>query len=132
MSCGEPEQPVGGRVNSRIGRPPDGKRPESLRLVEREPSLVVLTGSADDELSGKTVTTRRLTMSEQWDLIEQLRRSNRRWKALALAACSILVLVAVAGFVAMSRQQMLSKELMRAMEQAAANAHHAANSGQAR
>jgi hypothetical protein len=41
-------------------------------------------------------------MSERKDLLlvnEQLRRSNRRWKALALAACSVLVLMAICSFV---------------------------------
>ena len=70
-------------------------------------------------------------MSEPKDLIEQLRRSNRRWKALALAACSILVLLALLGFVAMSRDQMRTQELLRTME-AHANALKAANSGQPR
>jgi len=35
-------------------------------------------------------------MSEADALIEQLRRANRWWKALALAACLALVLAAVA------------------------------------
>jgi hypothetical protein len=42
-------------------------------------------------------------MTEPKDLLlinEQLRRSNRFWKALALAACSALVLVVLFGFVA--------------------------------
>jgi hypothetical protein len=100
--------------------------------VEREQPLVALTGSADDELGGISLTTRRLTISEPKDLIEQLRRSNRRWKALALAACSVLVLAALLGFVAMSRDQMRIQELLRAMEQAQANALKAANAGQPR
>jgi len=36
--------------------------------------------------------------SETDALIHQLRRANRRWKALALAACLVLVLVAVAWY----------------------------------
>src|SRR4051812_3935125 len=41
-------------------------------------------------------SVRRPAMTEPKDLllvVEQLRRSNRRWKALTLAACSLLVLV---------------------------------------
>ena len=64
-------------------------------------------------------------MSEPKDLIEQLRRSNRRWKALALAACSVLVLAALAGFVAMARDQMRPRHSC-AMQQEGANAIKAA------
>jgi ferric-dicitrate binding protein FerR (iron transport regulator) len=46
-------------------------------------------------------------MPDPKDIIEQLRRSNRRWKALALAACAALVLVALVGFVANLRERML-------------------------
>ena len=45
-------------------------------------------------------------MSETKDvllLVEQLRRSNRRWKALALAACAALVLMALVSVVAATR-----------------------------
>ena len=41
-------------------------------------------------------------MTEPKDLllvVEQLRRSKRRWKTLALAACSTLVLVVLFGFI---------------------------------
>jgi hypothetical protein len=71
-------------------------------------------------------------MSEPNDLIEQLRRSNRRWRALALTACSVLVLAALVGFVAMSREQMRTQQVMRELADAAANAQQAANSGQRR
>jgi anti-sigma-K factor RskA len=71
-------------------------------------------------------------MSEPNDLIEQLRRSNRRWRALALAACSVLVLAALVGFVAMSREQMRTQQVVRELADAAANAQQAANSGQPR
>jgi hypothetical protein len=57
-------------------------------------------------------------MTEPKDLllvIEQLRRSNRRWKALALAACSALVLVILLGFSAVYTAQMrANQELQRA------------------
>ena len=67
-------------------------------------------------------------MSEPKDLVlvnELLRRSNRRWKALALAACSALILMAVVSFVAaMSAQMRLNHEL-RATNAALASAHQA-------
>jgi hypothetical protein len=88
-----------------------------------------MTGSADDELVGISETTRRLTMSEPKDLVEQLQRSNRRWKTLALAACSVLVLAALLGFVAMYRERMQAQQLMRDMDRALVNAQRAANSG---
>ena len=37
-------------------------------------------------------------MSDADVLMERLRRSNRRWKALALAACMALVLLALAWY----------------------------------
>jgi hypothetical protein len=37
-------------------------------------------------------------MSDADVLVERLRRSNRRWKALALAACTALVLLALAWY----------------------------------
>jgi hypothetical protein len=87
-----------------------------------------MTGSADDELVGISETTRRLTMSEPKDLVERLQRSNRRWKTLALAPCSVLVLAALLGFLAMYRERMQAQQLMRVMERAQANAERAANS----
>ena len=46
-------------------------------------------------------------------VIEQLRRSNLRWKALALAACSALVLVVPFGFFAVYTAQMRADREMR-------------------
>ena len=67
-------------------------------------------------------------MTEPKDLLlalEQLRRSNRRWKALALAACATLLLLVVVGFVAVYTAQMrANRELMRA-NAALAEAHQA-------
>jgi hypothetical protein len=81
-------------------------------------------------------------MTEPKDLLlinEQLRRSNRRWKVLALAACSALVLVLLLGFIAAYTAQMRSNwELMRAnaalaqAHQARAEAQRAANPGMPR
>jgi len=45
-------------------------------------------------------------MSEADALIEQLRRANRRWKALALAACLALVIGAVALYANAYRQRL--------------------------
>lgn len=62
-------------------------------------------------------------MSEPKDLLlvnEQLRRSNRRWKALALAACSALVLVVLFGFVAVYTAQVRAKRELRAANAALA------------
>ena len=81
-------------------------------------------------------------MSEPKDLVlinEQLRRSNRRWKTLALAACSALILMAVVSFVAaMNAQMRLNHELRAAnaalasAQQARMEAQRAANPGQPR
>jgi hypothetical protein len=68
-------------------------------------------------------------MSEPKDLLlanEQLRRSNRRWKALALAACSALMLVALLGVVAVSWQWMRAEAQMRAANDALVRAEMAA------
>ena len=81
-------------------------------------------------------------MSEPKDLVlvnEQLRRSNHRWKTLALSACSALILMVVVSFAAaMSAQTRLNHEL-RAANAALASAHQArvdaqraANPGQSR
>jgi len=81
-------------------------------------------------------------MTEPKDLLlvnEQLRRSNRRWKALALAACSALMLVVLFGFVAVYTAQVrANRELLRAnaalaeAHQARADAQRVANPGQPR
>ena len=55
-------------------------------------------------------------MSEPKDLlllVEQLRRSNRRWKAVALR-CAALILAAFFGFVASARALMQAEHAMRA------------------
>jgi hypothetical protein len=56
-------------------------------------------------------------MSEPQDLVlvnEQLRRANRRWKALALAACAVLILVAFFSVVAATRARIQAEHAMRA------------------
>ena len=48
-------------------------------------------------------------MTEPKDLLivnEQLRRSKRRWKTLALAACSVLLLMVVGIFVVATWERM--------------------------
>jgi hypothetical protein len=68
-------------------------------------------------------------MLEPKDLLlvnEQLRRSNRRWKALALAACAALVFVVFLGFVAMTRERMRAVAAMRDANAALARAEQAA------
>jgi hypothetical protein len=56
-------------------------------------------------------------MSDPKDLVEQLRQSNRRWKALALAACSVLVLAVLFGSVVVARQRLqVEAERRQAME----------------
>jgi hypothetical protein len=80
-------------------------------------------------------------MTEPKDLVlinEQLRRSNRRWKALALAACAFLGIVACFSVVAAARAQRQALAAVRAERQArdaaliAAKAAKAANPGQPR
>jgi hypothetical protein len=69
-------------------------------------------------------------VSDPEALIEQLRRSNRRWKALALAACAVLVLAALVGFVAKSRERMQAEAAMRRVNEALARANlEAPNTG---
>jgi hypothetical protein len=72
-------------------------------------------------------------MSDPEALIEQLRRSNRRWKALALAACGGLVLVLLFQFVMVSRERMQAEAAMRRLSEALARANlDAGNPGQPR
>ena len=83
-------------------------------------------------------------MIEAKDLLyvnEQLRRSNRRWKTLALAACAILVLAVIGSFVLGSiakiqveRERRVALEARARAEVAAAalRAGNAANPGQPR
>jgi hypothetical protein len=74
-------------------------------------------------------------MTEPKDLllvIEQLRRSNRRWKTLARAACAALLLMVVGGFVAATWQQARANAQLRAANEALARANAARNQGQQR
>jgi hypothetical protein len=74
-------------------------------------------------------------MSDPKDLVlvnEQLRQSIRRWKALALAACSVLALVVLVGFVGVTMEQTRAAAQMRAANEAFARAKMAANPGQPR
>ena len=69
-------------------------------------------------------------MSEPKDLVlanEQLRRSNRRWKALALGACAALILVAFLSVVAANRARIQAEAAMRAERDARVAALSAAN-----
>ena len=68
-------------------------------------------------------------MSEPKDLllvIEQLRRSNRRWKALALGACATLLLVAFLSVMAATRARIQAEAAMRAEREARVAALNAA------
>jgi hypothetical protein len=62
-------------------------------------------------------------VSDPKDPMEQLRRSNRRWKAIALAACSALVLAVVFGSLAVVRRsyqaEAARRQAMEAMARAA-------------
>jgi hypothetical protein len=71
-------------------------------------------------------------MSEPEDLIEQLRRSNRRWKALALAACSALVLAALISYAHAVSERMRVERALRDVSAALASAREAENPGQPR
>jgi hypothetical protein len=77
-------------------------------------------------------------MSEPKDLVlanEQLRRSNRRWKALALGACAALILIAFLSVMAATRARIQAEAAMRAERDArvaALNAARAANPVQPR
>jgi hypothetical protein len=74
-------------------------------------------------------------MLEPKDLLlanEHLRRSNRRWKMLALAACAALILMVGGGFVAMTWQQARANAQLRAANAALAEANAARNPGQPR
>jgi hypothetical protein len=74
-------------------------------------------------------------MTEPKDLllvIEHLRRSNRRWKALALAACAVLFLLAIVGYVRTERQRAQAEAAFQAANAALAEAQWAARHGQPR
>jgi hypothetical protein len=67
-------------------------------------------------------------MTEPKDLLlvnEQLRRSNRRWKALALTAWAALALVLLLGFAAVYTAQMRANRELLAANAALAEAHQA-------
>ncbi len=66
-------------------------------------------------------------MTEPKDLlviVEQLRRSNRRWKAVALAAFALLLLVALFGVMRAEAERMRAEAAMREAH-ALASAHQA-------
>jgi hypothetical protein len=81
-------------------------------------------------------------MTEPKDLLlinEQLRRSNRRWKALALAACAALAFVLLLGFVAVytarvraNRELLAANAALARADQARVDAQRAANPGHQR
>ena len=65
-------------------------------------------------------------------VIEQLRRANRRWKALALAACTALVLAVLFGIVTSERQRRQAEAALREANAARVRTHAALNPGQPR
>jgi hypothetical protein len=69
-------------------------------------------------------------MHETNDLIEQLRKSNRRWKALALAASSALVLATLIGMANAARERIRAEHAMREVNAALARAQMRVNPGQ--
>jgi hypothetical protein len=81
-------------------------------------------------------------MTDPKDLLlvnEQLRRSNRRWKALALAACAVLILAVLFGIASAERRRRQLEAAMRDANAALASANQArvqaqevANPGQPR
>src|SRR5215831_1469219 len=74
-------------------------------------------------------SNRRPAMTEPKDLLlinEQLRRSNRFWKTLALAACAVLVLMACFSVVAATRARIQAEHAMRAEREARVRAEVAA------
>jgi hypothetical protein len=74
-------------------------------------------------------------MSEPKDLllvIEQLRRSNRRWKALALTVSAVLVFVALLGVIRAERERIRAEAVMRQAQMALADAQRAASQAQQR
>jgi hypothetical protein len=71
-------------------------------------------------------------MSDTEALIDQLRRSNRRWKAVALTACFALVLVALFGFIAAARQRFQTEAAMRDLLAAQSRAQMATNPAEPR
>jgi hypothetical protein len=62
-------------------------------------------------------------------LVEQLRRSNRRWKALALVACCALALAAFASYLSAVRERMRVEVAMRHVQAALVASEEAAKPG---
>jgi hypothetical protein len=68
-------------------------------------------------------------MTEPKDLLlinEQLRRSNRFWKTLALTFCALLLLVGLFGVMRAERERMRAEAAMREAHAALAHAQDAA------
>ena len=71
-------------------------------------------------------------MTEPKDLVvvnEQLRKSNRRWKRVALAACSALVLMTILSLVAAEKARRQAEAAVRAQHEAAMRVRMAAGAG---
>jgi hypothetical protein len=64
-------------------------------------------------------------MSEADDLVEWHRRENRRWKALALAACVVVALMSIAWYVGASQSRRQMGRLQAEEQRALAEAHRA-------
>jgi uncharacterized membrane protein YqjE len=74
-------------------------------------------------------------MTEPKDLllvIEQLRWSNHRWKALALVACAVVILAVLFGVATAEKQRRLAKAERQAAVAALARASAVLNPGQPR
>jgi hypothetical protein len=74
-------------------------------------------------------------MTEPKDLLlinERLRRANRRWKALALAACAALVLTVLFGVASSERQRRQAEAAMREAQASLVRASAALNPGRPR
>jgi hypothetical protein len=72
-------------------------------------------------------------MSDPDAIIEHLRRSNRRWRALALASCAAIVLAGLVAFLSMTSQRIRAEAAMRDVKAALARANmDAPNPGQPR
>jgi hypothetical protein len=67
-------------------------------------------------------------MTEPKDLllvVEQLRRSNRRWKALALAACTVVILAILFGVATAERRRRQAKAALQDANAALVSANQA-------
>jgi hypothetical protein len=112
----------------------------SVAAMSRDPahpgSLAPMARRFEGEYNESSeVTVRmawRMTMSDQDALIDQLRRSNRRWKVLASIACSALLLAAALGYVSALKNRMQVERELRAANEALANAEKAVNPGRTR